>query len=124
MVLALKENKGLIGFSFAWNGLKEVVKERNFRIHMVATLLVIIAGFFLDLNRLEWIVIILVIGIVLISETFNSVVEQIIDYLKPEIHPKAKIIKDMSAGAVLLAAITAIIVGLTIFLPKIIQLLQ
>lgn len=124
MVLALKENKGFIGLSFALNGLKEMTKERNFRIHMIATILVVIAGFCFQLNLLEWIVIVLVIGIVLIAETFNSVIEQMIDYIKPEIHPTAKVIKDMSAGSVLLAAIIAVIVGMIIFLPKIIQFVQ
>lgn len=124
MDLALKENKGFIGLSFAWNGLKVMVTERNFRIHLIATLLVIIVGLYFKLNPIEWVVIVTVIGIVLIAETFNSVIEQIIDYIKPDIHPTAKLIKDMSAGSVLLASIMAIIVGVIIFLPKIIHLLS
>src|SRR5690625_3061590 len=124
MDLTLKENKGFIGLSFAWNGLKVMVTERNFRIHLIATLLVIIVGLYFKLNPIEWVVIVTVIGIVLIAETFNSVIEQIIDYIKPDIHPTAKLIKDMSAGSVLLASIMAIIVGVIIFLPKIIHLLS
>lgn len=123
MDLDLKDKKGYIGFSHAWNGLKIIMKERNFRIHLIATVCVILAGLYFTLNVLEWAVIILVIGIVLISETFNSVIEQMIDYMKPEIHPTAKLIKDMSAGGVLLAAIIASIIGAIIFLPKIIQIL-
>lgn len=122
MDLDLKDKKGLIGFSYAWNGLKIMAKERNFRIHLLATLIVIIAGLYFKLNPIEWTAIIFVIGIVLISETFNSVIEQMIDYIKPDIHPTAKIIKDMSAGSVLLASIIAIIVGMIIFLPKIISI--
>lgn len=119
----LKDKKGYIGFSYAWNGLKLMVKERNFRIHLIATLLVTLAGVFLKLKVEEWAIIILVIGVVLISETFNSVVEKLIDYVKPEIHPTAKQIKDMSAGAVLLAAAIALIIGIIIFLPKIVHIL-
>src|SRR5690625_536801 len=122
MDLDLKDKKGLIGFSYAWNGLKIMAKERNFRIHLLATLIVIIAGLYFKLNPIEWTAIIFVIGIVLISETFNSVIEQMIDYIKPDIHPTAKIIKDMSAGSVLLASIIAIIVGMIIFLPKIVHI--
>lgn len=122
MVLDLEGKKGYIGFSHAWNGLKVMVKERNFRIHLIATLLVIIVGIYLKLNVQEWTVLILVIGAVLISETLNSVVEQMIDYIKPEIHPTAKLIKDMAAGSVLLATIVAIIIGIIIFLPKLIDI--
>ncbi len=122
MDLDLKDKRGFIGFSYAWNGLKIMAKEPNFRIHMIATLLVTIAGFYFKLNAIEWAVIVIVIGTVLISETFNSVVEQMIDYIKPEIHPTAKLIKDMSAGGVLLASVIAIIVGVIIFLPKIIHI--
>ena len=56
---------------------------------------------------------------VLITELINSLIERVIDYIKPELHPKAKIIKDISAAVVLVAAITSIIVGLIIFIPKI-----
>jgi len=72
---------------------------------------------------LEWAAIILVIGFVLMAELFNSVIEKLIDYLKPEIHPAAKVIKDAAAGGVLIAAITAVIIGALIFIPKLIQLL-
>lgn len=124
MVLDLKDKKGFIGLSYAWNGLKIIIKERNFRIHLIATLFVIGAGLYFNLNVIEWAIVILVIGIVLISEIFNSVIEQIIDHVKPEIHPTAKLIKDMSAGAVLVASIIAIIIGALIFIPKIIHILQ
>src|SRR5690625_1129353 len=124
MVLDLKDKKGFIGLSYAWNGLKIIIKERNFRIHLIATLLVIGAGLYFNLNVIEWAIVILIIGIVLITEMFNSVIEQTIDHVKPEIHPTAKLIKDMSAGAVLVASIIAIIIGALIFLPKITDILQ
>lgn len=114
------DDKNKFGFSFAWNGIVEIVKtERNFQIHLIATLLVVASGFLVHLSLLEWVVIILVIGLVLVTELLNSAIEKTLDYIRPEIHPAAKIIKDVAAGAVLIAAISAVIIGLLIFIPKI-----
>lgn len=119
MSLALKDKKRRIGFSFAWNGIVEAIKtECNFQFHLIAAVLVIIAGFLLHLSLIEWIMIVMVIGLVLTVELINSAIEKIIDYVKPEIHPAAKIIKDTSAGAVLIVAIIAVIIGSIIFIPK------
>lgn len=112
-----KEKK--IGFNYAWQGLKHVFKlELNFRIHLLIGLLVMIAGIILKLTLNEWLAVILVIGLVLVSEMFNTVVETLLDYLNPAIHPTAKIIKDISAGAVLVSALIAVIIGFIIFIPK------
>jgi diacylglycerol kinase len=117
--LALKDKKKSIGFSFAWNGLREAAKlEKNFRIHLIFTVIVIIAGFVFKLSLLEWALIILVIGFVLAAELINTVIEKMLDYIKPELHPTAKLIKDYAAGAVLIAAITAVLIGIIIFMPK------
>ncbi|APC48227.1 diacylglycerol kinase [Virgibacillus halodenitrificans] len=119
MSLELK-GKRSVGFTFAWNGLKEVTRtERNFRIHLFITALVLTIGFLVELNWLEWCIVIFAIGFVLVTEVTNSAIEKMIDYLNPAIHPSAKIIKDMAAGAVLIAAIIAALIGLIIFLPKI-----
>lgn len=113
-----KKKRG-IGLPFAVNGIIEAIKrERNFRIHLWITLIVVIAGLYVNLQMMEWIFIILAIHMVLITELINSVVERVIDYLRPEYHPKAKIIKDIAAGIVLLSAITSVIIGLLIFWPK------
>ncbi|MBR3121366.1 MAG: diacylglycerol kinase family protein [Oceanobacillus sp.] len=115
----LKDKKRKIGFSYAWNGIKEIAQtERNFRIHLLATLLTITAGFLFKLTMVEWAIIVLTIGLVLMAEVTNTAIEKLIDYLRPEIHPAAKIIKDVAAGAVLIAAIIAAVIGLLIFLPK------
>ncbi|MYL46612.1 diacylglycerol kinase [Virgibacillus halodenitrificans] len=122
MSLELK-GKRSVGFTFAWNGLKEVTRtERNFRIHLFITALVLTIGFLVELNWLEWCIVIFAIGLVLVTEVTNSAIEKMIDYLNPAIHPSAKIIKDMAAGAVLIAAIIAALIGLIIFLPKIYML--
>lgn len=111
--------KRRIGFSFAWNGLIEMAKtERNFQIHLIFAFLVILAGLFFHLTRMEWGMIVFVIGFVFVAEMTNSAIEKTIDYLKPDIHPAAKVIKDIAAGGVLVASIIAVIIGLIIFIPK------
>ena len=116
----MKEDKKRgIGLSFAWNGIVQVMKrERNMRIHCVVALFTVLFGFIFQISRLEWITITIVIVLVFALEMMNSVCEQIIDYVKPEISMEAKIIKDMAAGAVLVAAIGSIIIGSLIFIPK------
>src|SRR5699024_12485109 len=86
------------------------------------TLFIVIIGFIFKLNRFEWMSILIVIGLVIHAELLNTAIEKLLDYTKPEIHPKAKIIKDMAAGAVLIASIIAAIVGIIIFLPKLLLL--
>lgn len=115
----MNDKKKSIGFAFAWNGIREVARtERNFQIHLAATLLVVVAGFFFQLTYIEWGILILVIGLVLVTEITNSAVEKMMDYLKPDMHPTTRVIKDVAAGAVLMSAIIAVIIGLLIFLPK------
>ncbi|WP_430785196.1 diacylglycerol kinase family protein [Virgibacillus flavescens] len=119
-----KRKKKSIGFSFAMAGLIEVIKnERNFRLHLIAAVLACILGILVELSSIEWMIILLVIGIVLVAETTNSAIERLIDYLRPEMHPSAKIIKDIAAGAVLLSACLAFIIGCIVFIPKVYQLL-
>ena len=118
----MKDKKGKIGLSYSLNGIIQVAKsEWNFRFHIVAMIFVICAGIFFSLTAIEWIAIAIVIGIVLVAELFNSTIEKIIDYIKPQFHPAAAYIKDAAAGAVLISAMTAVTVGLIIFLPKIIS---
>lgn len=117
--LVLKGKKHGIGFRHALDGILQVMKsERNFRIHLVFIGIVMVAGIVLSLNRLEWVTILVVIGLVLTAEMCNTAIEKIIDYVKPDIHPSAKAIKDIAAGSVLIAAFISVIVGFLIFLPK------
>ena len=119
----MKDKRLPIGFRYAIAGIIYAIKnERNFRIHLLATVVVIMFSLICHLELFEWIAIIFVIGFVLVSELFNTAVELIIDYIKPEIHPVAKAIKDLAAGAVLITSIVAVIIGLIIFLPYIINL--
>ncbi|WP_343032899.1 diacylglycerol kinase family protein [Virgibacillus doumboii] len=118
-----KKSKRSIGFSYAWNGLREVLKtEQNVKNHFMAVPFVIVAGVIFQIALVEWAVIILTIGFVIVTEMLNTAIERLIDYVKPEIHPLAGVIKDISAGAVLLSAIISVIVGLIIFLPELYEL--
>lgn len=98
-------------------------KGRNFRIQVGIGTLAIIAGLILKLSRIEWLDLTLIMSIVLILELLNTAVESIVDIVSPEIQPKAKIAKDVSAAAVLIASTASIAVGAFIFLPKILALL-
>ena len=91
----------------------------NAWIDIAAFILVIIAGLFFCITKTEWIMIFIVSGIVFISEAFNTAIEIDIDLTSPNYHPYARDTKDVAAGAVLLSAILAVIVGLMVFVPHI-----
>lgn len=124
MSLALKGKRRKIGFRYAWDGLKEIAStESNFQLHLISTVIVIFFGINIGLSNVEWAIIMLTIGLVLITEMINSSIEKVMDYVQPEIHLAVKHIKDVSAGAVLIAAIIAVVVGIMIFVPRIIELM-
>ncbi len=107
-------------FVYAFAGLRWFFKhEHNARIHGVAAILVIIISFVLKISRLEFMAVLLAIALVLVAEMINSAIEKMLDHLSPVIHPAVKIIKDLAAAAVLVAAIVAVVIGLIIFIPKI-----
>lgn len=111
-------------FGYAISGLVHVLKnEKNFRVHSLFILIVILLGSYFGLSRLEWILLALAIGLVLSSEMLNSVIEELIDHLIKEHHEGVRVIKDVSAGAVLVSAMISLVVGLLIFLPRILGLL-
>ena len=88
------------------------------KIHRTVTLLVVIAGLILGLSVTEWCICLVLFGLVMALELVNTAVEAVVDMVTEEFHPLAKIAKDTAAGAVLIAAIMAAIVGLIIFVPK------
>jgi len=105
----------LKSFRFAFNGLKYLIeREHNARIHLVATALVITFGFKISLK--EWMSLIIVIGLVLVSEIFNTAIETICDFISPQKHESIKNIKDLSSAAVLVSAVIAFIIGALIFI--------
>jgi len=115
-------NRLLNSFSNAINGIITYFKTGgNVIIHLVSGLIAILLAYLLDCTRIEWIIIILIIGIVLAAEALNTAIEYIVDIVSPEYNQKAGEIKDMAAGAVLLISISAIVAGTIIFLPKMIH---
>jgi diacylglycerol kinase (ATP) len=110
-------------FRYAFNGIRILFTwERNARIHLVIFCCVVAAGFFFSLTALEWIVIIIIGNLVFAMEAINTSIEILSDAVSPEINPQIKLVKDIAAGAVLLTAIAAIVVGFIVFLPKIMTL--
>jgi len=93
--------------------------ERNARIHLAVFILVVGAGIYFSLDRMEWVAILLASGVVIAAEAMNTAIEGTIDLLHPHRHEKAGRIKDIAAGAVLIVTAAAIATGVFIFLPKI-----
>ncbi len=110
--------KFLIGFSYAFQGLWYTLRtQRNAHFHLGAAILVTIAGLLLHVSALEFAILYLAISSVFVAEMFNTVCEICVDIAQPEYHPLAKIAKDVAAGAVLMSAILAAIVGLFVLGP-------
>ena len=117
--------KRLLSFRYAFNGIVLLIRyEHNAWIHCFAAVSVVICGFIFNLKALEWIAIVLAIGMVLAAEAFNSAIEALADVVSPEYNEAIKRTKDLAAGAVLLLAIAAAVIGLIIFVPKFIFLLN
>ena len=94
-------------------------EEHNSRIHFAATIAVITLGIIFDLDKYEWTAIIFSVGLVITSEIINTSIENIADFISPDKNEKIKRIKDLSAAAVLISAVTALSIGLIVFIPKI-----
>lgn len=106
-------------FNHAINGIINTVRtERNMKIHLVAAILVLIACFFFDISKVEFLVLVITITMVMSAEVFNTAVEAVVDMSTNYYHPLAKIAKNAAAGAVLITAINALIVGYVIFWDK------
>ncbi|WP_160712474.1 diacylglycerol kinase family protein [Chitinophaga solisilvae] len=113
-------SRRIASFGYAFSGIAAFLRsEPHARIHALATVIVVAAGCWYKLSAPEWTGIIMVITLVWITEMMNTVVEKIMDHLSPDHHPKVKWIKDVAAGAVLIAAIAAAITGAIIFIPHI-----
>lgn len=110
----------LKSFTYAFKGWSYAFSTQlNFKVHTVAAATVIFAGCYFRLSHTEWLWIIAATGLVLIVELINTAIEVLVGLVSPGYHPKAGIIKDVSAAAVLITALTAVAIGLMIFIPKI-----
>lgn len=112
------KNFHVLSFKYAWEGLVAALrKEPNLKFHFLAGLLVLLLSAFLGISREDWMIIIILIGFVIAVELTNTAIEAVVNAFVDVQHPGAKLAKDISAGAVLVSAITAAIIGLMIFLP-------
>ena len=111
--------KQLRSFVYAFRGLRACVgKEQNLGFHLIAALVVVGAGCWLGLTRMEWIAVVLSIGLVVAAELFNTAIEGLTDMVSPGFDPRAGRVKDIAAAAVLVCAMAAAVVGLIVFVPK------
>ena len=110
--------KRVKAFGYAFQGINTLFrKEAHAKIHLLAAILVVAAGFVFNLERWEWCAILICIGVVFMAEAINTAVERVCDRVSPEKHPLIKDAKDIAAGAVLLFVFAAIAVGLIVFIP-------
>jgi len=108
----------VISFKYAFQGIMAALKEEpNLKFHFLVGLWVIIISLILQISRQDWITIIMLIGLVVAVELTNTAIEAVVDAFVDANHPGAKMAKDISAGAVLVAAVTAAVIGVLIFLP-------
>lgn len=119
----MKSKNLLNSFKYAIEGIKSAFKsERNMKVHFLMIILVCLLGIILKLSKLEWFICLILMSLVLSAELFNTALEIVVDMICKEKNAQAKLAKDISAGAVLIIAIAAFIIGLYIFIPKILNL--
>lgn len=119
-----KEIKSLgNSFKYAFQGIwASFNSERNMKIHVFMMIFVILCGLLLNINSGEWITCLILFALVIGAELFNTAIEAVVDMISLEKSPQAKLAKDISAGAVLVFAMASALIGLLIFVPKILEL--
>ncbi|HOZ96975.1 MAG TPA: diacylglycerol kinase family protein [Niabella sp.] len=118
-------SKLINSFGHAFRGLRTVIwSEQNFRIHTVFAFITLGFTWYFGLSGMETTIIFLCIAAVMVTEILNTAIEKLCDFVSPQFHDKIKIIKDLSAGAVLLMSIVSVIIGVIIFFPKMLQFVQ
>ncbi len=110
-------------FYYAWCGIRILKRDHSIRIQFIFALLAIILGLLFQFALWEMALLIVVCTLVIVCEALNSVIEKIMDFIQPEYHEQVKMIKDMAAGAVLLASLGALVVGILLFGEKLIWML-
>jgi diacylglycerol kinase len=113
--------KRIQSFQYAISGLRLIFKtDHNAWLHLLATIMVIILALFLRVSPTDAALLAIAVGMVWVAELFNTCIEKMMDFTSKEIHPTIKLIKDVSAGAVLTAAIISVVIGCLVFIPKIV----
>ncbi|MEP6844533.1 MAG: diacylglycerol kinase family protein [Panacibacter sp.] len=121
----MKKEQGLVkAFYNAWKGIQHFfLYDSNGRIHLGAALATVMAGFILHVTIIEWIALLLCIAAVIAIEMINAAIEKLCDVVHKDFHPTIKIVKDISAGTVLCVSFISAVIGVIIFIPKMIELL-
>ena len=118
----IDDNRLTTSFKRAFEGIWHVVRtQRNARIHLLIAAGVALIGAYVGLSLLEWAILALTIGLVLVTEWFNTVTEAVVDLATTEYHPLAKVAKDVAAGGVLVTAMVAVVVGVLILGPPLLR---
>jgi len=117
--------KPVKAFTYAFGGWRRGLKEHNFKIHLIAAVIVLAAAVFFQISSAEWLMVILLIGAVLSAELFNTAIEEICDLVTAKLklhYSDTTAPRDLAAGAVLIIAVVAALIGLVIFIPKLLTL--
>ncbi len=120
--ISSKLNKFFLAFLFAYRGIVSASKERNIKFHFFVGTIIILLGFFLSLSKVEWFIILLLIGLVISLEMINTSIEELANITRDKLnlgYSETTRTRDVSAGAVLVVSVIAAIIGIIIFLPKI-----
>ncbi|MDQ1437691.1 MAG: undecaprenol kinase [Acidimicrobiaceae bacterium] len=126
MVPAVKDSKGLrlLSFRYAFRGVRYMVRrEPNMRFHLVAATGVLLAAAALRLPLTEWSALVFAITLVLLGETLNTAIEAVLDIVQPEHHDRVGVVKDLAAGAVLVASAGSVVIAGIVFVPRVWDLL-
>jgi diacylglycerol kinase len=115
-------NRLIRSFGFAFDGYRSAFAkdQKNIKIHLLIAVCVLAASILLKISRMEWITVICCIGLVICSEIFNTAIEKLADHVSPERNSEIKQVKDLAAAAVLTLCIVSVLIGLLIFIPKLI----
>ena len=117
--------KFALSFAYAFAGIKHLFSsQQNMRIHLIISILAVGAGFALKIEHYEWFILIFTICMVFMAEAVNTIAEYLVDLISPTYNKIAGIVKDVAAGAVLISSIFAIVIGLILFLPKVLSILN
>jgi diacylglycerol kinase len=118
------KKKMISSFLFAWQGLLYCFQsQRNMKIHFFITLIIFLLSFWLQLTRAEFLAVILIVALVWVAEIINTALEKVIDICAPHYHPLAEVAKNVAAGAVLVSAFFALIIGILVFGEKLLHFL-
>lgn len=119
-----KRERRIRKFAYASQGFFSALRsESNLRVHCVIAILALMACFFLKVEPWGWVAVLILIGLVIFAELFNTAIETVVDLVTPEFHPLAKRAKDIAAAAVLVLACVAVVAGLSIYIPAFIKLI-